>query len=109
MERKFPPKELLNSPYRKELWKNVQKIIRKIEKVIPISEMHLMGSFTSQKSRPSDVDFMVLLHTPQNSKKKWSVDLVIAPDNKHGREVLEDNKKWVKQRYGRKSGHIRWR
>ena len=109
MSHKFPPKELLDSPYRKELWKNVQKVVKKIEKVLPISEMHLMGSFNSKKKRPADVDFMVLLHTPKNKDKNWSVDLVIAPDNKHGREVLEDNKKWVKQRYGSKSGHIKWR
>ena len=107
--KKQPPKQLLKSAYRKEMWQNVETIVRKIEKVLPISEMHLMGSFTSKKNRPSDVDFIVLLHTPANKKKNWSVDLVIAPDNKHGREVLEDNKKWVQQRYGEKSGHIRWK
>jgi len=106
---KQPPKNLLRSAYRKEMWQNVQGIVRKIESVLPISEMHLMGSFTSRKNRPSDVDFMVLLHTPINKNKNWSVDLVIAPDNKHGKEVLEDNKKWVRQRYGAKSGHIKWR
>lgn len=109
MAYKVPPKELLDSPYRKELWKNVRKIVKKIEKVLPISEMHLMGSFNSKKKRPADVDFMILLHTPVNKKKNWSVDLVIAPDNKYGKELLEDNKKWVKKRYGAKSGHIKWR
>lgn len=109
MENKTPPKELLNSPYRREMWKNVQEIVKKIKTVLPISEMHMTGSFTSKKKRPADVDFMVLLHTPVNKKKKWSVDLVIVPDNKHGREILEDNKKWMKQRYGKKSGHIRWK
>lgn len=107
--KKQPPKHLLKSEYRKEMWRNAESIVRKIEKVLPISEMHLMGSFNSKKSRPSDVDFMVLLHTPANNKKNWSLDLVIAPDNKHGREVLEDNKKWVRQRYGKKSGYIRWK
>lgn len=100
---------MLNSSYRREIWRNVQQIVRKIEKVLPISEMHLMGSFTSKKTRPADVDFMVLLHTPAKEMKKWSVDLVIAPDNKHGRGVLEDNKRWVRQRYGKNSGHIKWR
>lgn len=107
--KKQPLKHLLKSIYRKELWKNVQVIVRIIEKVLPISEMHLMGSFNSKKRRPSDVDFLVLLHTLKNKKKNWSVDLVIAPDNKHGKEVFEDNKKWVQQRYGKKSGHIRWK
>ena|SRR3989338_11013218 len=107
--KKQPPKNLLKSKYRKEMWKNVEVIVQKIKKVLPISEMHLMGSFTSKKSRPSDVDFMVLLHTSANKKKNWSVDLVIVPDNEHGKEVLEDNKKWVQQRYGKKSGHIKWK
>lgn len=83
--------------------------MRKIEKVLPISEMHLMGSFNSRKKRPADVDFIVLLKTPHNQKKNWSLDLVIAPDNKHGKELLEDNKKWVRQQYGVKSGHVRWK
>lgn len=54
------------------------------------------------------MDFIVMLKTPAERKNaKWSVDLVIVPDNKYGEKVLEDNKKWVKQRYGSKSGHIR--
>lgn len=103
------PRNLLRSAYRKELWHNAEVIIKKIEKVLPISEINLMGSFNSKKKRPADVDFMVLLKTTARKSKNWSVDLVIAPDNKHGREILKDNKKWVKQRYGSKSGHIIWR
>ena len=107
--KKQPPKHLLKSAYRKEMWRNAEKIVRKIEKVLPIAEMHLMGSFNSGKKRPADVDFIVLLRTPVNKNKNWSLDLVIAPDNKHGKELLEDNKKWVRQRYGVKSGHVRWK
>ena len=36
----------------------------------------------------------------QNNKAAWSVDMVIAPDNDHGNFVLEDAKKWMKQKYG---------
>jgi hypothetical protein len=108
--KKQPPKHLLQSKYRRELWEGVGPIIRRIEKALTISEMHLMGSFNSKKKRPSDIDFAVLLKTPINKKRNWSVDLlVIAPDNKYGRAVLADNKKWVKQRYGKKSGHIKWK
>lgn len=102
-----PPKKLLKSSYRKEMWKNAEEIIRKIEKVLPISSMHLTGSFVSKKRRPSDVDFIVMLQMPSKRKDaKWSLDLVIAPDNKHGKELLEDNKKWMKQKYGAKKSEV---
>jgi hypothetical protein len=52
------PPELLGSPYRQELWKNAKKVIEKLEKVIPISEAYLLGSYTTVKNRPADVDFM---------------------------------------------------
>ncbi len=111
MKDKFPPKKLLKSAYRREMWKNVEVIVKKIEKVLPISSVHLMGSFASNKRRPADVDFIVMLQTPEKRKNaKWFVDLVIAPDNKHGKELLEDNKKWMKQKYGaKKSEVIRYR
>ncbi|MBI4094840.1 MAG: hypothetical protein HY435_01445 [Candidatus Liptonbacteria bacterium] len=106
MGSRIPPK-LLQSSYRKEMWKNVEKVVQKIEKVLPISSVHLMGSFVSTKRRPADVDFVVMLHTPVKLKnKKWSFDLVIAPDNKHGRELLEDNKKWMRQKYGAKKSEV---
>ncbi len=63
---------------------------------------------TNNKKRPVDVDFIILLRTKDNKKSKWSVDLVIAPDNNHGKLVLEDAKKWMKQKYGsRKSAVIK--
>ncbi len=100
------PKNLLNSKYRKEMWKNSQKIIKAIEKVLPISSAYLLGSFTTKKRRPGDVDFIILLQTKDNSKSKWSVDLAIAPDNKHGEFILEDVKKWMKQKYGSKKSAV---
>ena len=96
------PKKLLKTEYRREMWKNVVRVVTRIEKVLPISSMHLVGSFTSEKRRPADVDFVVLLHTPKQKKRNWSVDLMIAPDNKHGKWVLEDCAKWMKQKYGSK-------
>ena len=96
------PKSLLKSKYRKDLWKESEKIIKDIEKVLPISSAYLMGSFASTKKRPADVDFIVLLKTGKNNKTNWSVDLVIVPDNKHGDFILEDSKKWMKQKYGAK-------
>src|SRR3989344_6046149 len=96
------PKKLLNSPYRRELWENSKGFIRKVEKIIPISSLHLLGSFTTKKKRPADVDFILLLKTNKNNNSNWSVDIVLAPDNKHGDFILEDAKKWMKQKYGAK-------
>ena len=106
MGSKIPPK-LLQSSYRREMWKNVEEIVKKIEKVLPISSMHLMGSFASKKRRPADVDFILMLQVPAKKRDaKWSLDLVIAPDNQHGKELLEDNKRWMKQKYGAKKSKV---
>jgi len=102
-------KNLLNSKYRREMWDNTQKIIEKLEKTLPISSAYLLGSFTTKKRRPADVDLILLLKVrgkKQNSK--WSLDLTLAPENKYGDFVLEDAKRWMKQKYGKnKSAVIR--
>ena len=101
------PKELLETEYRRAMWKNATRIFSRIEKVIPIREAYVMGSFTAKKTRPADVDFMLLLKTSEKDKNaKWSLDLVIVPDNKYGKAVSADNDKWVKQRYGKKAVRI---
>lgn len=100
------PKKLIGSPYRKELWKNSQEFIQKIKKVIPISTIHLLGSFTTKKKRPADVDFILLLKTKKNNKSNWSVDVVLAPDNSHGNFILNDAHKWMKQKYGSKKSAV---
>lgn len=100
------PKELLNSKYRIGMWKNSQKIIKKLEKILPISSAYLLGSFTTKKKRPADVDFIILLRIRDKSKDNWSVDFVVAPDGKHGEFVLEDAKKWMKQKYGMKKSAV---
>jgi hypothetical protein len=102
MDKKIP-KKLLSNKYRKESWNNVEKIIKQISKNLPITSMEIIGSFATKKKRPADVDFMVLLKTTKNNNKKWSVDLVIAPDNKHGKGVSDDAHKWVAQKYGKKN------
>ena len=101
------PKELLKSKYRKEMWANSLKIIKRLEKIIPITSAYLLGSFTTKKSRPADVDFILLLQMKENKEdSKWSVDLIIAPENKYGNFVLEDTKKWMKQKYGSKKSAV---
>jgi len=96
------PKSLLNSKYRKEMWGNSLKIIKKLEKTLPISSAYLLGSFTTKKKRPADVDLIILLKTKDKTKSNWSVDFVIAPESEHGDLLLEDAKKWMKQKYGAK-------
>ncbi|MFA6918908.1 MAG: hypothetical protein WC244_02205 [Patescibacteria group bacterium] len=100
------PKNLIATKYRKELWDNSQKIIKKIEKTLPISSAYLFGSFTTKKKRPADVDFILLLQTKDKPESKWSVDMVIAPQNKHGDSVFEDAQKWMKQKYGSKKSAV---
>ena len=99
------PAELLNTKYRKELWKETQTVLKSVK--LPVSEMFLVGSFVTKKKRPADVDFIVLLKTQKQKNRNWSVDFVIAPDNKHGDKVLEDTRLWMKQKYGKKFGLIK--
>ena len=101
------PKELLKSKYRKEMWNNSQKILKQLEKTLPISSAYLLGSFTTKKKRPADVDFILLLQMKDNNQNsKWSIDLVLAPENKYGNFVLGDAKKWMKQKYGTKKSAV---
>lgn len=89
------------------MWRNSEDVIKKLKKVLPVSSVYLLGSFTTGKRRPADVDFIVFLKTrDKNSRSKWSVDLVLAPDNKFGDSVLKDTKKWMKQKYGSKESAV---
>jgi len=97
------PKKLLNSKYRREMWEKSKSIIRVLKKVLPVSSVHLIGSFTTKKTRPADTDFIVYLKTKEKDKKsKWAVDLCIIPNNSYGNFVLSDAEKWVKRKYGAK-------
>lgn len=91
---------LLRSRYRKELWKQSRKIIRQLMKVLPFASIHILGSFLTKKRRPADVDFIVLIKVKDSNDSEWSVDVVFAPDNAHGQSVLDDARKWMKQKYG---------
>ena len=89
------------------MWNNSQKILIKLEKNLPISSAYLLGSFTTKKKRPADVDFILLCQIKDKCKKsKWSIDLVLAPENDYGNFVLEDAKKWMKQKYGTKKSAV---
>ncbi|MFH0829449.1 MAG: hypothetical protein V1907_04760 [Candidatus Kerfeldbacteria bacterium] len=100
------PRQLLRSKYRRTLWKNTQHIINELTRALPASEVYLLGSFTTKKRRPADVDYIVLIKTKVRQNANWSVDIVFAPDNTHGEYVLEDTKKWMKQKYGAKKSSV---
>jgi len=97
------PKKLITNRHRSDLWKNVSLIYDKVSKVLPLSKAYMMGSFTTVKKRPADVDFILMLKTKTKTNAKWSLDLVIVPDNAHGRTVVADTKKWMRQKYGKKN------
>ena len=88
------------------MWRHAQEVIGKINKSVPISSIHLIGSFATKKRRPADVDVILLLKTKVGADAKWSVDMVIAPDNAHGEFILEDARKWMKQKYGAKKSSV---
>lgn len=101
------PKELLDTKYRKELLKKLQKTIKKLEKVLPISSIYLLGSFTTAKRRPQDIDIIVLLKTKsKNKNEEWSIDFQLVPDNKYGGWMLSECKKWMKYKYGLKKSAV---
>ena len=100
------PKKLVNTKYRKTMWENYVKIIRLIHKDIPISSAYLVGSFASNKKRPSDVDLLLLMKTKKQIREKWAVDLEIVPDNEFGEECLQDLEDWLKQKYGKKNSEV---
>jgi DNA polymerase/3'-5' exonuclease PolX len=96
------PKRLLRSKYRREMWSHAEEVIKRLEKMLPISEVYLRGSFTTKKRRPADVDFIVMLKAKGSKKEKWSVDFVVIPDDAFGQAVIEDADLWMKQKYGAK-------
>mgnify|MGYP001562879573 CR=1 FL=1 len=96
------PYKFLTSKYRYDMWRNVSRVLRKIEKALPITHIYLLGSFMSKKRRPADVDCMVLIRVKNKRSVPWSLDFVIVPDGSYGDGVVADARKWMKQKYGAK-------
>ncbi|MFH1393914.1 MAG: hypothetical protein ABIH29_03460 [Candidatus Micrarchaeota archaeon] len=101
------PKKLLGSRYRRDMWEEARKVVGRIEGMLPVSSAYVLGSFTTKKKRPADVDFIILLKTKADgAAPDWSADIVIAPDNEYGRFILEDADKWMKEKYGLKKSAL---
>ncbi len=97
------PQTMLRSKYRRDMWRNAKNIVQQLDKVLPIQAAYLMGSFTTKNPEPADIDFIILLQVKEkNRKSKWSVDLVVAPNNPYGHYVLKTTDDWVKKKYGLK-------
>lgn len=96
----------MSSKFRKEMWRNVEPALKKMLKALEVEEVYIMGSYSSTKRRPADIDFMVLFKTETKDQKKWSFDFVVAPNNEHGKFVFDDVKKWMRQKYGAKNFEI---
>lgn len=61
----------------------------------------------NKKRRPADIDLILFVKVKEkNPKSKWLVDFPIVPDNKYGRMIFEDMKKWMKQKYGSKKSAV---
>ena len=96
------PKEMLKSGYRKTMWNVAEHVIRDLERVFDISEAYVLGSFTTKKRRPADVDLIVFIKLKDRRYgTDWSVDLTLVPDNEAGTRVLKDTDLWMKQKYGK--------
>ena len=91
----------LNSDYRINQWKHTQEIIKKLKQILPITSIRIVGSFTTKKETPGDIDCIIFIKTEEKSQNaKWAIDLTIAPDNDYGKKVLFETEEWVKQKYG---------
>ena len=89
------------------MWSKVVPSLQKMLKNLPVEEAYVMGSFSTKKRRPADIDFMVLFKTKSKDiKEKWSFDFVVMPNNPHGKFVFNDVKTWMRQKYGSKKFEI---
>lgn len=89
------------------MWKNSEPILKKLEKILPISEIYMIGSFTTAKIKPQDIDVVIFLKTKAKNKKEvYSLDFQLVPDNAYGKWMLEESEKWVKRKYGAKKSAV---
>ncbi len=85
--------------YRTLMWQKSKEIVNKIKSVLDIEKIIVLGSFMTEKTRPADVDFIILLKTSDQTEN-WSTDIVFAPNNPFGKTTIEDAQKWMEEKYG---------
>jgi len=93
-------KKFLDNEYRKFIWNRSKKLIDKISTVIDIDRVIVLGSFTTKKDRPADVDFIIMIKTKDNDDG-WSTDIQFVPSTKFGQDIIIDAENWMKEKYGK--------
>ncbi len=102
------PKKLLKTKDRKEMWKEAEQVIKKIDRTLDISEAYVIGSYASNKKRPCDVDIAIVTKVKNRAKNSaWPIDVVIIPENEDTERILSDINKWMKNRYKQSTEIIR--
>jgi len=97
--------KFLDNGYRKLIWDKSKQLIGKISTVIDIDKVVVLGSFTTKKERPADVDFIVMIKT-KDSGEDWSTDIQFVPSTKFGEETIADAGKWMEEKYGKDNYQI---
>ena len=90
--------EYLDNDYRKHIWDKSKDLIFKISSVLDIQKVIILGSFTTKKERPADVDFIIMIKL--SDSEDWSTDLQFVPNNKFGNETIKDAEIWMSEKYG---------
>jgi len=106
MKIKELPKEMLQSENRKIMWKNTQRLLRKLMKTFPISNVYVCGSFLTKKKWPNDVDLIILLQMKNQKKERWSADIEFVSTSEQAQEILKAVKKYMEKRYGSRNARI---
>lgn len=91
------PKKYLNTKDREDMWKEAKKILSKLEP--DLDEIYAVGSFTSDKKSPGDIDFCIVTKSKQKNPT-FPVDLLIVPQGEDAKEYLEFIEKYMKKKHG---------
>jgi hypothetical protein len=92
--------KFLNNEYRNLMWQKSKNLIEKISTVVDIEKVIVLGSFTTKKERPADVDFIVMIKTT-DKEDNWSTDVQFVPSTKFGDSTIIDAEKWMEEKYGK--------
>ena len=79
--------KFLDNEYRKLICDKSKQLIGKISTVIDIDKVVVLGSFTTKKERPADVDFIVMIKT-KDSGEDWSTDIQFVPSTNLAKKLL---------------------
>jgi len=91
---------LITNEYRRLMWNKSKDIISKISSVIEVKKVIILGSFTTLKPRPADVDFIMMIQT-KDTEDDWSTDVQFVPSSKFGEASINDAKLWMEEKYGK--------